>query len=79
MCNLSRYPHGPQRRYDPDAFDGIDCHYAFRRKEQLVFNVGMTPDDMAVREIPRPSSHFGYAMAVAVEKEAVARSQHSLS
>jgi hypothetical protein len=79
MRDLRRYPHGSQRRNNPNAFASLYSHDALRREKQLVFNVGMAPDYVAVSEVPRSAGHLGNTAAVLVEEKCVARLRHLLS
>jgi hypothetical protein len=69
MCGSRWYPDCAQRRHDPNAFACLDGHRAFGRKEQLVFEVGMLPDYMAMGKIPRTPGHLRDAAAIFIEEK----------
>ena len=77
--SFRRCPHRTQWRHNPNAFNCLDGRHPFRRKEQLVFKVGMLRDDMAMGKIPRTSGHLREAAAIFIEEKGVARSRHLLS
>jgi hypothetical protein len=41
--------------------------YPFRREQQLVFNMAVPPDHVAMAKTPCPGSHLGNAAAILIE------------
>jgi hypothetical protein len=52
MCGLRWYPYRAHGRHHPNALVCLYGHHSFRGEEQLVFDMGMPPNYVAMPEIP---------------------------
>ena len=72
-------PDGTERRDDPDALPGADCHHAARCEDELVFRMVVLGDELAVLEFDRDAGDLGEQSAFAAGQDAVALFRHYLS